>query len=330
MSGRHIHRSERAALLGVVISAILLSGCHGGGAASTGSGANSRLVAIISPAKTSEFHVELPKGAAAEAQKLGWPPIIDQAPQKESDYAGQVALAQDIIQKQPAAISVCGINPDALNTIIQKANAAGVPIFVHNQITPVKGNVVSYIGYDELKGGEMCGAEAASLLKQKNGAYKGEVAILDGEPGDHTDARAGGFKQALAKYPGIKVVAEQNGQWLRAPGTSITRDWLQRFPGLDLVFGCSDAMAQGAAQAARDSGRTLLTVGIDGNSDSLKDISQGKMTATLATQPRKMGQAIIDTMNLYFQEKKAPKVVETPCVIVTKANVGQFLQPSSP
>lgn len=315
---------------------ITLAGCNnppnnppGGGATATGGStlvAIGKLVAIISPAKTSEFHNELPKGASEAAAKLGWKPIIDQAPPKEDDYAGQVALAQDIIQKRPDAISVCGINPQALDSIVEKANAAKIPLFVHNQITPCKGAVVAYIGYDEREGGKQCGEEAAKLLKAKNGDYKGEVAILDGEPGDHTNERAGGFKDALKKYPGIKVVAEANGKWDLATGTNTTKDWLQKSPKLDLVFGCSDAMVQGAAEAGSQQKHPLITIGIDGNKTTLQDIKDGKVTATLAVQPKMIGARIIQSMNDYFASKPQPQVIKTEMTIVTKENVDTFVK----
>ncbi len=287
----------------------------------------SKKIAIISPAKTSEFHNELPKGVADKAKELGWAEIIDQAPQKEDDYAGQVALAQDVIQKKPDAISVCGINPQALDQIVKKANDAKIPIFVHNQITTIKsGEVVSYIGYDEREGGKLCGEKAAELLKAKNGDYIGEAAILDGEPGSHTDERAGGFKEALKKYPKIKVVAEQNGKWDRATGANTAKDWLQRFPKLDLVFGCSDSMAQGASKAGADAKHPLLTIGIDGNKTSLEDVRDGKLTATLSVQPRMIGAKIAETMKSFFDGKKPDQIVKTDMAIVTKENVATFIK----
>jgi ribose transport system substrate-binding protein len=330
---------RRAAALAILLASILaLAGCKSADKQSEGqapgpqttapaASTGGKLIAIVSPAKTSEFHNELPKGAADEAQKLGWPAIIDKAPSTESDYTGQVALVQDIIQQHPAAMSVCGINPQALNSIIQKANTANIPVFVHNQITTVPGaKVVAYIGYNERKGGALCGAKAADLLKQKNGDYKGTVAILLGEPGTHTDERAGGFKDALKQYPGIQVVAELNGKWERAPGTSITQDWLEHYQTLDLVFGCSDAMAQGASEAAQKKNHPLFTIGIDGNSTALQDVKEGKLTATLAVQPRMIGAKIVDTMADYFKSGKVPQTIETECVIVDKSNVAQFVK----
>ncbi len=286
-----------------------------------------RTIAIISPAKTSEFHQQLPLGAAEEAKKLGWNEIIDQAPGAEDDYTAQVALVKTVLQKKPDALSVCGINPDALNSIVQLCNDAKVPVYVHNQITPVKqGQVVAYIGYDEREGGKLCGQKAAELLKAKNGDFKGTVAILDGEPSDHTTERAGGFRDALKAYPNITVSDEQNGKWSRESGSQITQTWLQKYKNLDLVFGCSDAMVQGASEAATKAGHPLLTIGIDGNKTSLEDIKAGgKLTATLAVQPKMIGATIIDTMKDVFDGKTPKQVVKTDMVIVTRDNVDQFL-----
>lgn len=324
------------------LCSVALAGCsgnNGGGGAPPSSGgppptggANAtpgaaKTVAIISPAKTSEFHQQLPKGAEEEAKKLGWNDIIDQAPTSESDYMAQVALVKTVLQRKPDAVSVCGISPEALNNIIKACNDAKVPVYVHNQITPVKeGQVVSYIGYDEREGGKLCGQKAADLLKAKNGDYKGVVAILDGEPSDHTNERAGGFKDALKQYPNIKIVDEQNGRWDRAQGAKTTQTWLQKYKDLDLVFGCSDAMVQGAAEAATQAGHPLITIGIDGNKTSLEDIKAGgKLTATLAVQPKMIGAKIIDTMKDAFDGKTPPQVVKTDMVIVTKDNVDQYL-----
>lgn len=318
------------------IAAFATVGCNNNGA-DGGSGSNktgkdmtvsstaTRHIAMISPAKSSPFHVALVDGSADGAKKLGWPAIIDKAPAKEDAYADQVAMAQDVIQQRPDAISVCGINPQALDQIIKKANTAKIPIWVHNQISEVKGDVVAYVGYDERAGGKLCGEKAAELLKAKNGDYKGEVAILDGEPGAHTDDRAGGFKDAIKKYPGIRIDAEQNGKWALTVGNTTTKDWLQKYRKLDLVFGCSDQMAQGAAKAAADANHPLFSVGIDGNPDSLLEIKAGKMTATLAVHPREMGERVVQSMNHYFAKKPQDKVIKTEMTIVTKDNVAKFI-----
>jgi ABC-type sugar transport system substrate-binding protein len=283
-------------------------------------------VVIISPALTSVFHQELVKGAEEAAKQRGWQ-YSHLEPDRETNSADQVAKVQDSIQRGVKAISICSVNDEALVQAVRKANDAGVPIFVHNSISPVPGGKVeAYIGYDELEGGRKCGQKAVELLKAKyGGVAKGKVAILDGTAGVHTDQRAGGFKEAL-KGTQIQVVAETSAHWLRKEGADNTTDFLQKYPDLDLVFGCSDAMAQGAAQAAKQAGKPLITIGLDGNPDALADIKAGNLTATLVVYPREMGEKVVQVIEKFKKGEKVGPVVKTDTIVVDRSNVDQFFR----
>lgn len=332
-------RRRIGGVLGVVFAAAILaagcgqkggapdSGSGSGRSASTGKAENGPVsVVIISPALTSVFHQELVKGAEEAATERGWT-CSHLEPDKETNSADQVAKVQDSIQRGVKAISICSVNDEALVQAVKKANDAKVPIFVHNSISPVPGGTVeAYIGYDEREGGRKCGAKAVELLKAKyGGVARGKVAILDGTSGVHTDQRAGGFKEALQGTQ-ITVVAEQSANWLRKEGADRTTEFLQKYPDLDLVFGCSDAMAQGAAQAARQAGKTLLTIGLDGNPDALADVKAGNLTATLVVYPREMGRKVIETIEKRLRGEKVGPIVKTDTIVVDRANVGSFLK----
>lgn len=317
------------AIIAAMAAASLLAGCaqkseeKAGGEAPGAAAATS--VVVISPALTSVFHQELVKGAEEAGKARGWD-VSHIEPDRETNSADQVAKVQDSIQRGVKAISICSVNDEALVQAVKKANDAGVPLFVHNSISPVPGGKVeAYIGYDELDGGRKCGAKALELLKAKYGSVKGKVAILDGTAGVHTDQRAGGFKEAL-KGTGIVVVAEQSANWTRKEGADRTSEFLQKYPDLDLVFGCSDAMAQGAAQAARQAGKALFTVGLDGNPDALADIKAGALTATLVVYPKEMGAKVIETIERFKKGEKVGPVVKTDTIVVDKSNVNQFVK----
>lgn len=282
-------------------------------------------VVVISPALTSVFHQQLVQGAEAAAKRRGWR-FSHLEPDKETNSAMQVAQVQDAIQSGVKAISICAVNDEALVQAVKKANDANVPIFVHNSITPVPGGrVEAYIGYDEREAGRKAGEKAVELLKAKYGTPRGKVAILDGTAGSHTDERAGGFKDAL-KGTQIQVVAEQSADWLRKEGADRTTEFLQKYPDLDLVFGCSDAMAQGAAQAAKQAGKQIFTIGLDGNPDALEDVKNGNLTATVVVFPYQMGEKVIDTIARVHSGEHVPQVIKTDTLVVDRTNVDQYLK----
>lgn len=291
----------------------------------TGKAAGASVV-IISPALTSVFHQEFVRGAEEAAKERNWS-FSHLEPDRETNSADQVAKVQDSLQRGVSAISICAVNDEALSQAVKKANDAGVPIFVHNSITPVPtGTVEAYVGYDEFEGGAKCGMKALELLKGKyGGVAKGKVAILEGTAGSHTDQRAGGFRKAL-EGTDVQIVASQSANWLRKEGADRTTEFLQKYPDLDLVFGCSDAMAQGAAQAAKQAGKTIFTIGLDGNPDALADVKSGALTATLVVFPKEMGAKTIETIERRLKGEKVGPIEKSATEVVDKANVDRFVK----
>lgn len=282
-------------------------------------------VAIVAPALTSTFHVAVAEGALDEGTKLGWTVHI-LAADRETNFIQQMALVEDMITRGIDAISVSAINDQALATAVEHANEVGVPMFSHNTLTPLpSGEVVAYIGYNQWEGGYKMGQEAARLLTEKYGEPRGKVAILEGVPGFHNTERTSGFRAALAEYPNIEIVASQPANWLRQEGLVVAENILNSFPEVDLFFGASDAMAQGAAQAAAAMGKEVFTLGIDGNPDMLEDIKNGVTTATLFVDPVGMGRTVIRTIKAYLDGEEVPQFVETPTFVVNRHNVHEYL-----
>lgn len=310
-------KGKLAVLFMLIVFISLLGGC--------GKTPKKVEVGLVSPAMTSTFHVTLLEGAKEQAAKEGWK-LISMAPERESDFADQVAMIEDLIQLKVKAISICAIDDQAIVGAVKKANKAGIPVFVHNSLTELPGGeVVSYIGYDQRDGGRKCGHKAVQLLTEKYGSPRGKVVILEGIKGFHTRERAGGFKEALAAYPNIKIVAEQPADWERDKAVNVTENLLQTHKDIDLVFGCSDAMAQGAHQAAKHAGRQIFTIGIDGNPDAIADVASGNLTATLAVYPKEMGETVIKAMKDKLAGKELPKFLKTPTKIVDKSNCKEFM-----
>lgn len=282
--------------------------------------AEKKEVAMISPALTSTFYVATNAGATEVAKELGWN-LYKLAPDRETNFQAQVSMVEDMIQRNVDAIALCAINDKAIVSAVEKANEAGIPVFVFNSLTELPGGkVVAYVGYDQRAGGRKVGLKAVELVHSKYGELKGKVAILEGVPGYHTTERKGGFLEILNKFPEIEIAASQPADWEREKGMNVTENLLQAIPDLDLVFGCSDAMAQGAAQAARSMNKELYTIGIDGNPDAIEDVANKRLTATLAVFPTEMGRLTIKAIKDYFDGKEVPHIIKTPTEIVDLDN----------
>ena len=76
--------------IALLLVGLALTGCNNNnsgsgsppisGPSNPASGSAGKHIAVISPAKSSPFHVNLVQGAHDRAKALGWPEIIDKAP----------------------------------------------------------------------------------------------------------------------------------------------------------------------------------------------------------------------------------------------------------
>jgi ABC-type sugar transport system substrate-binding protein len=322
-------RTSRSTILYIAWMATLLVGCSGSTfepALGLGSGRSTPQVrvAVVPPGFTSPFHVAVKNGATQAASELGWQVDVVAA-ESEDDFAGQVVVVEQEIQKGVAAIGVNPIDAEAIVTAVKDANQAHVPVFMQNLITPVgKGNVIEYIGYDQWNGAAQLAEYSCSLLKGK-----GAVFILTGIPGFHANRRTGGFKWGLHEYcPAVKVVGEQTAEWDREKALNIATAALEQHPEIDLFYGNSDEMDIGACIAAKKLGRTvnkdIYCLGIDGNPVTLDLIEKGDVTATLGVYPDKIGYVLIKQMAKFLQGERVPRILETPALVVDKGNLNDY------
>jgi len=130
----------------------------------------------------------------------------------------------------------------------------------------------------------------------------------------------------VEKYPEIEVLASQPADWEREKAMNVAENILQAYPDIDLFYGVSDEMALGASQAALAAGKKIFILGIDGNPNAVQAIKEGRLTATLGTNPRLMGAKIIETMNRFLNGEKVEKFVVTETVVVDRTNADEYLR----
>jgi ribose transport system substrate-binding protein len=317
-----IHITYR--LITLCVIALLFTGCTDMTAQDMQPPARGTRVAIVPPGFTSPFHVAIKDGAIDEATKLGWNVDVVAA-EKEGDFAGQVAIVEQEVEKGVAAISMNPIDAKAIVTAVKKANEANIPVFMHNLITPVdEGSVAEYIGYDQWSGAAKLADYTCKLLN-----YRGKVFILMGIPGFHTNRRTDGFKWGLNKYcPNVIVVGQQTAEWDRTRAIDVATAALQQNPEIDLFYGNSDEMGIGACIAATKLGRRVnrdvWCLSIDGNDVTLDLIEKGETTATLGVYPKLMGATVIQQMHKLLNGETIPIILETPSIVVDQFNVDNY------
>jgi ABC-type sugar transport system substrate-binding protein len=284
------------------------------------------------------FQIRIVKAAELEAKKYG---ITTESFASRSHAAveDQINIIETLIARgEFGALIIAAVDSKGLGNVLNKAAKAGLYVILVDSGVE-KGDYVTTVQTNN-KAGAAAGAEfAASLIKEK-----GNVAMLEGEPGGQTAAdRKSGFHEGIAKFPGIKLVASINGHWTEPGGLEATEALIAGHKDLDLIFAASDMMGIGArqvleraAQKAKDAGdnaqaerfKAVKIVGFDGVTEGFKAVKDGSFSGDVAQDPETMGTRAIDiAVQLMKGEKKPgdfPKSIDSGFTIVTKDNVDQI------
>jgi ABC-type sugar transport system substrate-binding protein len=244
----------------------------------------------------------------------------------ESDQAAEPQLntCNTMLEKKPAVMITAAINSTILLPCLKHANELKIPVVdldgnLDPEITKKAGvDVAFHIGSDN----EAAGAKGADYVAEMLGKdAKGPVLVIEGLSGNITgQKRARGFANELKKAaPGLTIVASLPGDWDRQKAANIANDILQRNPDLVAIFCANDGMALGAVVAARAAGKDkLIVVGVDGNSDAVKSILAGRLTASVAQLPYLVGKQAVENAKKLLGGGKVDESIYVPTLVLTK------------
>jgi ribose transport system substrate-binding protein len=260
--------------------------------------------------KAHQFYKDLEAAMLEEARAQGVTLKIQSAEMNAADQQKQV---QTMLSQKVDAIILCPVDSQSSGSTVSLANDANVPVFTAD-IASKAGRVVCHVASNNEQGGELVG----DYLAKKLGG-KGEIGIIDFPLVTSVQDRVRGFEKAIAKYPGIKIVAKlAPDQALRAKAFPIAQDMLQAHPALSAIFGINDDCALGALQAATGASRAnLIIVGFDGIPEAAENIRKGTpLKADAVQHPRVIGKAVVDAVVRHSLGEPVPASVPIPTGLV--------------
>ena len=251
-----------------------------------------------------QFYQDLRAGLQEEAEKHGYELLITTAEHDPSRQADQI---DQFIVQQVDAIVICPCDSRSVGASIVEANNAGIPVFTADiaSRSPL-GRVVAHIASDNKQGGR----KAAELLAEAIGE-KGQVTILSHPEVASVMDRVAGFKEKLAEYPDIEIVAELSAGGKRDRAVRVMEDLLQSHADLSGLFAINDDTALGALAAVEAAGKLeqIKIVGYDATSEAREKIKTGAIYGDVIQHPRRIGQLTIGAIHDSFAGRNPPAVI---------------------
>jgi len=141
--------------------------------------------------------------------------------------------------------------------------------------------------------------------------------------------RKKGFEEVIkAKYPDIKIIMSQSGDFTRAKGKEVMEAFLKapNAKDINVLFAHNDDMALGAIQAMEEAGikpgQDIKIVSIDGVRGAFEAMKDGKLNVTVECNPL-LGPQLFDLI------EKVAKGEQVPHRVVTQEGVYEQAQASA-
>ena len=241
--------------------------------------------------------------------------------------AEMVSAMNSAIAAKADAIAVCLVDPHAFNDPVERALAAGIPVFAYNADAPVtSGNRrLAYIGQDLFKAGQLMGQRIVELVPG------GRVALFIATPGQlNIQPRIDGAQDVLSKSGrGYQIDIVATGATVNEEISKVKAYYLghQDVKGMFAVDG---GTTQGIAEAMEQ--YSLGAKGVHGGGfdllpRTLQLINEGHLDFTIDQQPYLQGYyTVMEMFNfLVSGGLVGPADINTGLKFVTKASVTPYL-----
>jgi ABC-type sugar transport system substrate-binding protein len=241
-----------------------------------------------------------------EATKRGVDLRFSDAQEKQEN---QIKSLRTFIIQKVDAIILAPVVESGWDPVLKEVQQAKIPvILVDRGISTTDDSLyATLIASDFVEEGHRA---AAWLAKKLDG--KGSIVELEGTTGSAPAIdRHKGFMDELSKFPGLKVIKSQSGDFKRSNGKEVMEAFLKaEGKNIAAVYSHNDAMALGAIQAIEEAGlkpgTDVIVVSIDGIRDAFKAIIDGKMNCTVECNPL-LGPAAYDAVEAIKAGKSLPK-----------------------
>ena len=276
-------------------------------------------IGLAVPNLQADFFSQIKDSVLAQAKNEGTVVILVDA---KNDGATQVNQVQDLIARKIDGLIYIPAGASAASVPVQLAKDAKIPVICVDRFPPdMRGD--TFIASDSVNSAKILGEW---VIKQTGG--KGRVAVIHGQMGTTPQVdRTNGWKQAMAKAPGMVTVAENSADWDQAKAFTVAQDMLQKDPGITVFFGQCDTMAMGAARAVELAklDHKVLVVGFDGDVAALKELKNSAFDATCTQQTQLMGKLAYESVKNAIAGKTLPPDQLQLATLTTSENVDQFI-----
>lgn len=273
-------------------------------------------IGVIPMGRSHLYWQSIHAGAVAAARETNVD-IVWNGPATETDYSGQLQIAETMINSRVDAIAIAPIDKAAMVGVVERAGREKIPVVIFDSGINTE-NFIAKVATDNYKGGQLGAERVGKIL-----GGKGKVAMVAVQPGSSsTVLREQGFEDTIHKsFPGIDIVDKRYGMADFAQSLTVSENMLTAHPELDAFFASNESSTVGAAQALKGRKGKVMLVGFDSSPTLLEDLQSGLIDSLVVQDPFRMGYESVQAAVKKLQGGTPVKINDLPPLIVTKDNL---------
>jgi protein TorT len=265
------------------------------------------------------YWVAVAYGLQVGAKELG--ATIDfRAASAYGDLEGQTRQIEDFVVKGEDAIAIGAVDTAGMTPVVRDVWNKG--IFVCSDSVRTENPWTPIVGQNHYKGGYMIGDAYGQRWP------KGKVVVLKGPAGaEWAEEATKGIYDALAKYPGIEILASKYNDMNREEIMNLATDYLTKWPDISAFVNYTDYQAKGEIAALRAAGYKpgqVKTMGNPINPESLQLMKEGWFTMALASSTVEIGRVNVWAMVNMLEGNPVPRFLTLPWYVVTLDNLPKY------
>ena len=163
----------------LVVMSLVLAAC--GATAATEAPADTKLVGISMPTKTSTRWISDGESMVKSFQELGYETDLQFA---DNDIPNQIAQIENMVTKGADVLVIAAIDGSTLSDVLAKAKEAGVLVVAYDRLITKTPNVDYYATFDNFGVGVIMGQQIEEGLDLKNAEGPFNIELFGGSPDD--------------------------------------------------------------------------------------------------------------------------------------------------
>ena len=241
----------------------------------------------------------------------------------DGDAQTQNSQIETLINKKVAALIVCAVDQNTIETALMKAKNANIPVIAFDRDLPDSEATDTYVGPESITDGKACGEAMAEALANEEGTVT--VLELVGALNDQNGIdRSTGWNEGMKKLKNLEVI-QMPTDWDSETALEATQNAFQANPDIKGVFCGTDSFIPGVETVLRDLGKDALVGeeghifvnGVNGSKDGYDATVSGVADGFLVMDLQTIGETAVKLAGSLIKGEKVERTNLIPGVYYT-------------